>query len=98
MSHNRPAQWLVTYDIADPKRLARVFRHLKKHGVPIQYSVFWVDATATQMLRLMTELTRLIHPTADDVRGYRLPENTWKVTLGQSMLPTDILPGLDRLL
>lgn len=98
MSHNAPATWLVTYDIADPRRLARVFKYLKKQGVPIQYSVFVVEASATKMLTLITELARLIHPDADDIRAYRLPQDTWKITLGQSMLPTDILPGLDALL
>lgn len=49
MSQHASAQWLVTYDIADPKRLGRLFRYLKKQGVPVQYSVFLVDASAAKM-------------------------------------------------
>lgn len=40
MSQQTPARWLVTYDIVQPRNLGRVFRLLKKNGVPVQYSVF----------------------------------------------------------
>lgn len=93
MSNHTTANYLVTYDIADPRRLGRLFRFLKKQGLPIQYSVFLVEASATQMGSLMVKISKMIHPTADDVRAYRLPENGWQVTLGASILPTDILPG-----
>ena len=42
MSQTATARYLVTYDIADPKRLSRLFRFMKKQGVPLQYSVFLV--------------------------------------------------------
>ena len=35
------AAWLVCYDIAEPRRLARVWRAVREFGVPLQYSVFW---------------------------------------------------------
>lgn len=98
MSLNSPARWLVTYDIADPRRLARVFKYLKKQGVPIQYSVFLVEASATKMMTVIADLARLIHPDADDIRSYRLPENTWSITLGKSILPENTLPGQEPLL
>ena len=41
----------------------------------------------------MLQITKMIDPDADDVRAYRLPENAWKMTLGASILPEDILPG-----
>ena len=90
MSQNQTLPWLVTYDIADPRRLARVFKRLKKEGIPVQYSVFAVDATATKMGTLMAELKALIDGRADDVRGYRLPEEGWRATLGDAMLPEDL--------
>ena len=90
MSQHAPARWLVTYDISDRRKLARVHRLLKKEGVPIQYSVFFVHASAAKMARLMVELGKLIDPKADDVRAYRLPEATWKVTLGASVIPDDV--------
>lgn len=93
MSQHASARWIVTYDIADPKRLARLFKFLKKHGVPVQYSVFLVDASTVKMGTLVVQMATMIDAQADDVRAYRLPENLWQVTLGASILPEDILPG-----
>lgn len=93
MSQTAPARYLVTYDIADPRRLSRVFRYLKKQGVPVQYSVFLVESSAVQLNHVMAHIAKIIHPDADDVRAYRLPENGWQVTLGASILPPDVLPG-----
>ncbi len=96
MSQNATARYLVTYDIADPKRLGRLFRYLKKQGVPIQYSVFLVEATSPNIASLMVKISKMIHPAADDVRAYKMPENGWKVSLGASILPEDVLPGTVR--
>ena len=90
MSQNQTVPWLVTYDIADPRRLAQVFKRLKKEGIPVQYSVFAVDASATKMGTLMAALATLIDSKADDVRAYRLPEDGWRATLGEAMLPEDL--------
>lgn len=93
MSQHASARWLVTYDIADPKRLTRLFKFLKKQGVPVQYSVFLVEASAIKMANLIVQIAKMTDPDADDVRAYRLPENAWKVTLGASILPEGLLPG-----
>jgi CRISPR-associated protein Cas2 len=93
MSQHASARWLVTYDIADPKRLTRLFKFLKKQGVPLQYSVFLVEASAVKMSSLVLQMKAMVDGQADDVRAYRLPENLWQVTLGASILPDDILPG-----
>ena len=87
MSLTQTANWLVTYDIADPRRLAQVFKRLKKAGVPVQYSVFSVDANAMKMKMLVTQLAALIDPKEDDIRAYRLPERGWRATLGEAILP-----------
>ncbi len=93
MSQHANAQWLVTYDIADPKRLGRLFKFLKKQGVPVQYSVFLVDASAVKMASLVVQMAKMVDADADDVRAYRLPENRWRVTLGRAILPEGIMPG-----
>lgn len=90
MSQHAPASWLVTYDIVEPRNLTRVFKLLKKNGIPVQYSVFLVQASAAQIGSLMVKIAKLIDAKADDVRAYRLPENGWKVTLGAAMLPEGI--------
>ena len=80
----------MTYDIVEPRRLARVFKLLKKNGVPVQYSVFFVPASAMQMGNLVIQLAKLIDAKTDDIRAYRLPENAWKVTLGATIIPDDL--------
>ncbi len=94
MSQHASASWLVTYDIADPRRLARLFKFLKKQGVPVQYSVFLVESSAVKIGNLIVQIAKLVDKEADDVRAYRLPERTWKVTLGASILPEDFMPGV----
>jgi CRISPR-associated protein Cas2 len=93
MAQNESASYLVTYDIANPKRLSRLYRFMKKQGVPVQYSVFQVEASATEIASLMVKIAKMIHPDADDVRAYRVPEKTWVMTLGTSILPEGVLPG-----
>ena len=90
MSATARSRWLVTYDIADKRRLSRVHRMMKKHGVPVQYSVFLVPASAPQMGALMAQTATLIDAQADDVRAYCLPEKGWSVTLGSAILPEDL--------
>ncbi|MFM2318656.1 MAG: CRISPR-associated endonuclease Cas2 [Pseudomonadota bacterium] len=64
---------IVTYDIANPKRLRRIHRFLKKVALPLQYSVFLIEADAQRIEQLKTQLTTMIHPREDDIRIYPLP-------------------------
>lgn len=93
MSLGASARWIVTYDIADKKRLPRVFKFLKRQGVPLQYSVFLVDASSAKIGSIMAQIARLIDKDADDVRAYRIPANPWKISLGSAILPDGILSG-----
>ena len=90
MSATAQSRWLVAYDIADKRRLGRVHRLIKKHGVPLQYSVFMVPATHAEMDALLAHMATLIDARADDVRAYGLPENGWSATLGSAILPEDL--------
>ena len=69
------ARWhLVCYDIADPKRLRRIHRLLCDWGIPVNYSVFLVDAPPAQIDRLAASVERRIDLRTDDVRIYALPK------------------------
>jgi CRISPR-associated protein Cas2 len=91
MADNQAHLYLVAYDIANPKRLARVHSVLKKQGLPLQYSVFTVVIKRKALLRLMSVLVGLIHPGQDDIRCYRLPSTTDMQTLGKQLFPKDVL-------
>ena len=90
MSLHAPARWIVTYDIADPRRGGRVHRYMKSQGVPLQYSVFIVEASAAQMRQMMLALEDMIEPSADDVRAYRWAEHADSHQLGAAMLPEGV--------
>jgi CRISPR-associated protein Cas2 len=91
MSLHEVTGWIVCYDISHRKRLAAVHRHLKKKGLPLQYSVFLVQASAAGMHRITDEIGALIDPRADDVRAYRYPLGAESHFLGRSIRPDDVL-------
>ncbi|MDC8449423.1 MAG: CRISPR-associated endonuclease Cas2 [Nitrospira sp.] len=59
--------YLVTYDIADPKRLRRVFKTMKGFGAHLQLSVFQCDLPEIDLIRMKAALTEIIHHTEDQV-------------------------------
>jgi CRISPR-associated protein Cas2 len=76
------ADYLVCYDIADPKRLVRVYRFMKGQGVHLQYSVFQCALTWPEFQRLKEKLASLIDIKEDDIRIYPLPENSLVEAIG----------------
>jgi CRISPR-associated protein Cas2 len=101
MADNQLGLYLISYDIANPKRLSRVHRVLKKEGLPVQYSVFTVVMKRPRLLRLLDRISDRIVWQEDDVRCYRLPEHTETVSLGRQYFPEDVLlftGGVNRIL
>ncbi len=100
MADSQSGLYLIAYDIANPRRLSRVHRTLKKQGLPVQYSVFTVVMKRKALLRLLESINQLIHRVEDDIRCYRLPENTDIKTLGRQYFPEDVMlftGGINRL-
>ncbi len=63
--------FLVTYDVADPKRLRRVCRLLEASGTREQYSVFICNLGSMRcMLLLWDTLLREIDPEQDRLSAY----------------------------
>jgi len=58
---------IVSYDIADDKRLRLVFRTMRAYGDHLQFSVFECQLTAADLVRLKGELSGIIHHTEDQV-------------------------------
>lgn len=91
----------MAYDIANPRRLGKVHRILKKQGLPVQYSVFTVVMKRPRLLRLLERIEQQIVAIEYDVRCYRLPSNTEMMTLGRQFFPEDVMlftGGLNRIL
>ena len=48
-------QYLIGYDIADPKRLQRIHRRMTKYATPIQYSIFLFEGSEKLLTECLTE-------------------------------------------
>jgi CRISPR-associated protein Cas2 len=82
--------WLVCYDIAEPRRLARVWRAVREFGVPLQYSVFWSRLDDVGLGEALGAVATRIDPRFDDVRLYPLPENVQITGLGRDVVPIGV--------
>lgn len=90
MSVSEIGLYLISYDIADPRRLQRVHAFLKKHAMPVQYSVFLARMSERRLVSLLAEINQRIDPRSDDVRAYPLPAHCEAVTLGRLYLPEGV--------
>lgn len=59
--------YIVTYDIADARRLRRVFKTCRNHGDHLQFSVFECDLDTAEFVRLQSELNELINSNEDQI-------------------------------
>lgn len=77
------APYLVSYDIANERRLPKVYRFLKSQGIHMQYSVFLCRLTWPELLDLKKQLIKIINPEEDDVRIYPLPGDIKALVFGR---------------
>lgn len=91
---SRRKDFLVTYDIADDKRLRQVFKTMKGYGEHVQLSVFRCSLTRTEMTEMMAKLSALIHHGVDQVLIVTLgplPEKRPRVRpIGRPYTPPDV--------
>ena len=59
--------FIISYDIADPKRWRRVFRIMKGYGVWLQLSVFQCRLTRVRVIQLEAELREAMNQREDHV-------------------------------
>ena len=76
LPHSHAQRWLLAHDIADPKRLQKVWRYLRQEGVRLQYSVYLISGNRQHVDKVLSRLRALINEKADDVRVYAMTENT----------------------
>ena len=84
-------EYIICYDITDPKRLGRIHRTLKKKALPVQYSVFLFNGTPEQLALCLARLEALMDPDTDDIRAYPLPQRGLRLALGPGALPGGIV-------
>ncbi|MCX7896832.1 MAG: CRISPR-associated endonuclease Cas2 [Rhodocyclaceae bacterium] len=84
------SDYVICYDITHPKRLGRIHRYLKKHAMPLQYSVFLFSGDERRLARLLDTLAALIDEKEDDLRCYPLPSRGHRERLGRAVLPRGI--------
>lgn len=85
------AQYLIGYDISDPKRLQRIYRKMTHYATPIQYSIFLLDGSEKLLKQCLAEIMLIFNKKEDDLRVYPLPTNTTQWRLGKSSLPEGII-------
>ena len=69
----RKYDFLLTYDIADPKRLRKIARRVERRAMRLQYSVYVLfDTTPHEVTKLLDEILKLIHEEQDDIRVYKI--------------------------
>lgn len=83
-------EYIICYDIRDPRRLGRIHRALKRQAIALQYSVFLFSGTPRQLESCLHTLETLMDPRADDIRAYPLPGRGLRVQMGKSLLPPGI--------
>lgn len=59
--------YLVTYDIADPGRLRRVYQLMRGYGDHVQLSVFLCEMSAKERAQLRSRVEELVHMREDQV-------------------------------
>lgn len=83
--------YVICYDISDPKRLNHLHRYLLKRAIPIQYSVFLFAGDDRQFAACLAGAAQEIDEKEDDLRAYPLPKRGFKARTGRPALPEGIL-------
>lgn len=86
--------FIVTYDIRDPKRLRRVFKLCKGYGIHLQYSVFECDLTEMEKIEMENRLKEIINQQDDQILFIDLGPTAYRgertiTALGQSYIKVD---------
>ena len=78
------SEFIVAYDIADTKRVAKLGRFLSKIGIRIEYSIFYVKASKDEMTEIAIKINDIIDTEMDDVRIYEIED--YGIALGAADL------------
>jgi|GEM_PF-698514 len=65
-------QFIIAYDICDPRRLSRVARRLEKDALRLQKSVFWIDCSFEEVGKVLDCAAEVIDSEVDCIQAWRL--------------------------
>ncbi len=69
----RRYDFVISYDISDPRRLRKIAKKIERKAMRIQYSVYVLfDATQEEVVALLESLSAIYHDEEDDIRVYRI--------------------------
>jgi CRISPR-associated protein Cas2 len=89
---------LVCYDIADDKRLRKVFKTMRDFGDHLQYSVFECQFTPTDLAKCRAALAELINHAEDQVLFVDLGPTEAAATASSPPSANPIHPSMHRAL
>jgi len=70
---SKTKDYIISYDIRDPRRLSRLARRLEKSAMRIQKSVYlYASVSRKDLLDIIDMINAVIDSEADDVRIYRM--------------------------
>ena len=81
--------YLVVYDIADPRRLRRMAKKAEKFGVRVQKSVFECFLTERERVQLVAEVRGVLNLIHDRFLLLPLPDEQGILGLGIAVPPSD---------
>ena len=87
---NQHRGWLIAYDVADRKRVARLHRSVRGFALPVQHSLFYFECTSRQLQRQIEAIAHQIDPREDDVRVYPVPASPRLWVFGRGGLPSGV--------
>ena len=64
--------YIISYDIADPKRLRKVARLMEDYSIRVQKSVFEGFLSERELRKLISKAEKIINQDEDSIRIYRL--------------------------
>lgn len=90
----RAGWYMLCYDIANPKRLYKIHKIMKKNGIAAQKSVFFIQRTDADMNHLIGQMEKIIKFSEDDIRAYPVvnPDKVWTTGGVLESFPL-IMPG-----
>lgn len=79
-------QYIVCYDIADPKRLKRIHKCVLAYAMSIHYSVYFAVLSKREHKTLVAELSNIICHDEDDVRIYKISDIEAALFIGGNLV------------